>query len=156
MPFDRPCLRHNFACCSMSVSLLYIELQALHAVTALPLLLLCQTLSYMGYIAVPHMSRSIIQRAGLQECSAAGALSSGTLFEYVQICCRQQQQCSLCSAEPTRSSIATLMDPATPLPCEGPCNAPTRHQKSLHYFHTCQWGVYSWSFAFQSNSLSLQ
>ncbi|KAA6425760.1 MAG: hypothetical protein FRX49_04135 [Trebouxia sp. A1-2] len=39
---------------------------------------------------------------------------------------RQQQQCSLCSAEPTRSSITTLMDPTTPLPCEGPLT-PYRH-----------------------------
>ncbi|DBA87646.1 TPA: hypothetical protein ACH3X1_004656 [Trebouxia sp. C0004] len=48
---------------------------------------------------------------------------------------QQQQQCSLCSAEPMRSSVATLMDPTTPLPCEGPCNSPSNHQcASLVHF----------------------
>ncbi len=68
-----------------------------------------------------HAIRSAVQQV---HCHHARCLN---------MCCRQQQQCSLCSAEPTRSSIATLMDPTTPLPCEGPCNASTSHQQKIMF-----------------------
>ena len=133
VPFDRPCLSHRFACCSVSVSLLYIELQALHAVIALPLLWLYQTFSCMGYISGPHMPRSVCQKAGF--CTQSGVHCSRCIVITHVLCmgCRQQQRCSLCSAEPMRSYVATLMDPTTPLPCKGPCNAPTSHQKKMFF-----------------------
>ena len=70
----------------MSVSLLYIELQALHAVTALPLLWLHQNTpplvwgTYLSNICHAVLSKGQACACN-QQGSVAGALSSAVLFD---------------------------------------------------------------------------